>query len=90
MWLRLLFTETIHALSNWTDHKKLRDEMLINPQQMSLHINLTFRPYVKLLYYSINIRLMEEFSGNAFSYWLLAFGTWLLTNSQKPTANSHQ
>jgi len=33
---------------------------------------------------------MEEFSGNAFSYWLLAVGTWLLTKSQKPTAKSHQ
>jgi len=28
------------------------------------------------------IWLMEEFSGYAFSYWLLAFGTWLLTKSQ--------
>jgi len=31
-------------------------------------------------------RLREEFSGKAFSYWLLAFGTWLLTNSQQPIA----
>jgi len=31
---------------------------------------------------------MEKFSGNAFSYWLLAFGTWLLTNSQKPKTNN--
>jgi len=31
---------------------------------------------------------MEEFSGNAFSYWLLAFGTWLLTNSQQLTATN--
>jgi len=33
---------------------------------------------------------MEEFSGNAFSYWLLAIGTWLLTNSQQPTATNSQ
>jgi len=33
---------------------------------------------------------MEEFSGNAFSYWLLAFGTWLLTKSQQLTANNSQ
>jgi len=33
---------------------------------------------------------MEEFSGKAFSYWLLAFGTWLLIKSQEPKTKSHQ
>jgi len=41
--------------------------------------------------------LIEEFSGKAFGFWLLAIGFWLLAfsywllaNSQQPTANSQQ